>query len=141
MELLALIWARAVAPFLRAARWAGKWWFLLRERRRKVLSSAAVIAAELDYNADVILDAAAGKSCASTGRDHMDEWKAHQWELHAFAKAGHKDLWEEVVPAYQTLQRTKDRGLTPPSGEWLKGLGAASSGCALLASRRAVFAK
>jgi hypothetical protein len=118
--------ARLLSPFTRLLTWGGKWLFLLRERRRKVVTSAVLIARELRYNADRA-DAyhQGNRSIQSTqGEIRLAAWEKHNWDLYAYAKGGHRQLWEDVAAAYERLQETVDRGAAPPLGDELRAVAA-----------------
>jgi hypothetical protein len=98
--------------------------FLLSERRRKVHSAAAMIANELAFNAEAVGQYERGGLVITDLREQLalDAWDRFGWESHAYSKAGHKDLWDEVAATYDAFRRTQRRGAPPPAGAYLYDL-------------------
>ena len=83
-----------------------------------------MIANELAFNAEAIGQYENGGLAMPdlAGQLALDAWDRFGWESHAYSRAGHKDLWEEVAATYDGLRRTKKRGAHPPAGTYLSDL-------------------
>lgn len=111
------------SSLLRLPLTAGRWVLLIRDRRRQIRAAADLVAHELEFNAGVA-DAIAlgGRTPATVAHGFaFQEWDKFSATLQII-KAGHPEVWSEVVAAYQELRRTVAYGGMPPNGADLRSL-------------------
>ena len=93
---------------------------LIRQGRRETAAGRALIADELDYNAEVVNQYHEGGNIHGVMPQlTVAAWEAHGAKIHALTDP---ELWRAVSTVYGDLRRTAARGAVPPKGSELAEL-------------------
>ena len=115
--------APPIWPVVSRIPWLGNQLFLLFDRRRQLESAAAVVASELEFNAEAVGHVESGGRGLADLKEELRiaDWTKHKTTLHALSRR-HPTLWTELDNAYARLERTVSRLADPPSSDTLTDL-------------------
>jgi hypothetical protein len=95
-----------------------RYWLLVRQGRRETAAGKALIAEELDYNAEVVSHYPEDGSIHGVMEQvSLDAWETHSPKIHALTD---EETWHALAAAYGDLRRTVARGAMPPKLQSLR---------------------